>query len=162
HFVATPPPTLQLSSHISADGRPPGLLFAGTIDLSAMPGALADVVGRQLQPLSGPIVLKDNGATLHSIDLAAPIANQVDLGIATVAELSFNVRTELVHNVQRHTYSAIPYLELGAAIPFTAQGPAHQTPVSVHLTSLDDDIRFSADLTSALDAGLDEIKSLTN
>ncbi|HEY0321630.1 MAG TPA: DUF6603 domain-containing protein [Pyrinomonadaceae bacterium] len=162
-FSASPqPPTLYLNSHDGQDGKSRGLFFEGTIDLNAMTGGLASLAGRQYQTLSGPITLKKKGSELHAIDLVAPVSNQVEMVIATVNELRFKVASRLNFSPLSDNYFIVPYVELGAEIPFSAKGQTHSLPLAVQIYNLDSAIRFTADINGSIDAALDELESLTN
>jgi hypothetical protein len=169
-FAAADPdqkPTLFLCTHDTPDGLlHKGLSFKGVLDLKETVGFLASLAGRQFQPLSGPVVLKENGSKFYDIELVAPVSNEVDLSIASVKELSFKVGSRLDFNVAREDYYATPYIELGAAIPFNTktggQTQNHHIPISVQITDLNRDFRFKAELNDTIDATLDELTSLTN
>jgi len=158
-FSNTPAPQLILNSD---DKTHQGLFFVGTIDLSAMTAGLAGLLGIATLKISGPLVLKDNGATLQDIDFTAPDIGPINLGIATVTHLAFAVKSQFILNRIRKSSFIAPYMLLSTEIPFTSQGKSHAIPVSVRVVDLQSDIRFSADPTALIVAGLDDLESLTN
>jgi hypothetical protein len=160
HFVATGDnqPKLFLNTRQTEDG-PKGLTFKGVLDLDAMSGGLATLLGQPHQQLSGPIVLKEKGSKFHSIDLVALISH-IDLKIAKVEELSVKIGSRLNFLKSKQKYEATPFLELGAAIPFSTQKIPISARVSARARSFNTGFRFQADLSKAIDAGLDELKGL--
>ena len=158
-FSNTPPPQLVLNSD---DKTHQGMSFAGTIDLGAMTAGLAGLLGISTLKISGPLVLKDNGATLKDIDFTAPDIGPINLGIATVTHLGFALKSQFINNRIRKSSYIAPYILLSTEIPFTSQKKSHPIPVSVRVLDLESDIRFSADPTALIDAGLDDLESLTN
>lgn len=158
-FSNTPPPQLILNSD---DKTHQGMSFVGTIDLSAMTAGFAGLLGISTLKISGPLVLKDNGATLKDIDFTAPDIGPINLGIATVTHLGFAIKSQFITNRIRKSSYIAPYMLLSTEIPFTSQGESHPIPISVRVVDLQSDIRFSADPTALIDAGLDDLESLTN
>jgi hypothetical protein len=112
--------------------------------------------------ISGPVILKENGSSLEKIDFTAPDITNINLGIAMVARVSFAVSNLLIYNALRKRYFVTPYILLSTEIPFKAQNTSHPIPGSVRLVDLKADVRFSADPTELINAGLDEIRSLAN
>ncbi len=158
-FSNIPPPQLTLNSD---DKTHQGLSFNGTIDLSAMTAGLAGLLGISTLKISGPVALKDHGATLKDIDFTAPDIGPINLGIATVTHLGFAIKSQFITNRVRKSSYIAPFMLLSSEIPFTSQGNSHSIPVSVRVVDLQSDIRFSADPTALIDAGLDDLESLTN
>ena len=161
-FSNAPPPQIILNSHDETPTTHQGIFFSGTIDISAMTGGLAGMLGIMNLKISGPVILKENGSSLEKIDFTAPDITNINLGIAMVARLSFAVTNLLIYNTLRKRYFVAPYILLSTEIPFKAQNTSHPIPVSVRLVDLEADLRFSADPTELINAGLDEIRSLAN
>jgi len=160
-FAATPEPTFFLYSH-SEPGGAQAINFTGTIDLNLLTGGLASLAGRQWQPLAGTVILKNKGSELYEVDLVAPVSRHVDMIIGSVDELRFKIGSRISYNPLDDTTFIVPYIELGAELPFTAKGEKHKLPIAAQILNPDSGIRFTADLTSSIDAALDELKSLTN
>jgi hypothetical protein len=164
----SPAPQLQLRSQPGSPGQP-SLPFSGTLDLERMTGGLAGLIGRKEQPLSGGFELADGGKTLAQIALTAPVAQSVDLKIATVEELSFTVGAYILPDIERKTIQASPFVGLGASIPFSvkasggspSQSINHHIPIKAMVADFGRDLRFSADLSDVIDAGLEELTQLT-
>jgi hypothetical protein len=162
-FASAPPPRIVLNSHAQTPGTHQGLFFAGTIDINAMTGGLAGVLGINDLNISGPVILKKNGSILHNIDFTAPDIARINLGIVDEPlTVSFALNNLFIYNTLRERYFVSPYILLSTKIPFKAQGASHSIPVSLRLADLESDQRFSADPTQLIDAGLDEIQSLAN
>jgi hypothetical protein len=161
-FSDSPKPTLFLRSHDDGDDNKAGMSFTGDARLGSMAFGLSGFLGLQNQTISGSVTLKKNGSELHAIDFQAEPARGINLGIATIDEVSFKIKNRLDYNPVRQSFYALPYIELDAKIPFKAQGKQHGLPVAVQIFNLNSDIRFTADFTDSIDAGLDEIKSLMN
>jgi hypothetical protein len=159
-FLASAPPQLQLDSDLQKEQV--RLDFNGIIDLNAIDSGLANLIGRSQQRLDGKIELAENGSSLRHFDLTAPISEQVDLGIAKVDQLSFEIGGNLTYNFIEDRYSLIPYIGLGARIPFKIQGSLYHIPVAAQIADLGRDFRFNADLTEGIDAAMHEISVLTN
>ncbi|HEX8068861.1 MAG TPA: DUF6603 domain-containing protein [Pyrinomonadaceae bacterium] len=160
-FSPPTPPRLRLDSrgHV---GGPAVLTFDGLLDLSAASGGLARLVGRSEQPLSGTLRVQQNGGQLSAIALTARDSAQVNLIIITVERLTFTVGSDLTYNALDDDFSAVPYVQLGADFPFSAQGRHYDLPISVSIADFGRAFRFSADPTSTFDAGLQELAQLTN
>lgn len=161
-FSNSPPPQIVLNSTNEPPDKHQGMFFAATIDLNAMTAGLAGVLGIANLDISGPVVLKDHSSTLQAIDFIAPVIKSINLGIAHVSDLTFAVKSQFISNPLRKTSFIAPYILLSTEIPFKSQGEDHPIPVSVRVVDLESDIRFSADPTHLIDAGLDELESLTN
>lgn len=160
-FLPSAPPRLHIASRGRA-GAPAALTFDGLLDLDGASAGLAGLVGRGELPLSGSAVVRKNGAVLSGITLTAPPSGSVDLGIVKVEGLTFTVGSDLTYNFLEDSYSAVPYVRLGAHFPFSAQGQSYSLPVCVRVADFGRDLRFSADLTSAVAATREEISRLTN
>ncbi|MBK9711335.1 MAG: hypothetical protein IPO81_08400 [Kouleothrix sp.] len=160
-FSPSSPPQIYLCSHQGQDGRGPGMILEGLVDLAATTGGLAALVGRQSQMLAGPVDIGQQGSIFYGIDLDAPPSPSVELEVARVERLSFKVSNYLGYNARRDTYYAIPYIQINAEIPFTAQGTARKIPIEAQMTSLNEDFHFSADLADFGKAALDELKALS-
>ncbi len=160
-FTDSPSPILRLRSH-PQDDQTVGMSFQGILNLDTMTGGLADLTGRSQQALSGLIELKEHATQLTKIEWTAPVSEQVDLGLVTVEALTFTIGGYLTYNFIDDVYSTIPYVRLGAAFPFQAQGVQHHLPVAVDIFDLGRAFRFSIDLNEAIDAALHEISSLTD
>lgn len=158
-FKPSSPPRLYLRSHAS-EGNQSGMSFEGTLDLSAMTGGLASLVGRSEQPLSGALSIRKGGRSLRQVEFTAPVSEHVNLGVATVNKLAFKVGSHPAYNFIKKRYSTIPYIKLSAEIPFSDDGQ-RSIPVAVEIADLSRGFRFSANLTQALDAGLEEVSKLT-
>lgn len=159
--MAPAPPTLYLLSNPQQD-RNIGLSFEGVVDFSAMSGGLAGLLGLQTQPIKGAIVLKNGAKQFQSINLESPEITNVNFWIAKNCSVQLKIANYLLQNPFSKIYSAIPYIEMDSAIPFQAQGKSHTLPIAVQITNFDGDMRFQADLSSAIDAALDEISALAN
>jgi len=165
-FSSDPPPKIILYSHGEPGNEGPGMYFDGELNLSEMSAGLFDALGLPAKvAISGPVVLKENASKLYDIDLLAKQDIQgVPLGIANNVTLAFGLRSRLGYNRRRNSYFIIPYIVLGAKIPFAVQKNSHSIsysiPVWVQVTNFKSDIRFSADLTEGIDAAVDEIGGL--
>jgi hypothetical protein len=160
-FLPASPPRLRLDSRGNADASA-ALTFQGLLDLNAASAGLAGLIGRTEQSLSGSADVQKHGAVLTEVALTAPVSEQVNLIIVTVERLTFTVGSDLIYNAVDDKFSAIPYVQLGAEFPFSAQGQDHSLPIAVRVADFGRDFRFSADLTSAISAGLQELSKLTN
>ena len=162
-FATTPAPLLVLNSHAQPPDTPQGVFFTGSIDLNKMTGGLAGVLGIDALKISGPITLQKNGSVLEKIDFTAPDIPNINLGIVDKPlKLSFALTNHFILNTISQEYFVSPYLLLSTEIPFSVKGTTHSIPISLQLTDLESDQRFSADPTQLIDAGLDEISSLAN
>ena len=130
-FSNAPPPQIILNSHDERPTTHQGIFFSGTIDISAMTGGLARMLGIMNLKISGPVILKENGSSLEKIDFTAPDITNINLGIATVVRVSFAVTNLLIYNTLRKRYFVAPYILLDTEIPFKAQNTSHPIPVSV-------------------------------
>lgn len=160
-FLASAPPRLRLDSQGNADA-PAAVTFEGLLDLNAASAGLASLIGRTEQPLTGANGVQKSGKVLSRVELTASVSEQVNLIIVTVEKLTFTVGSDLVYNALDDKLTAVPYVGLGATFPFSAQGQDYGLPVAVRIADFGRDFRFSADVTSAIDAGLQEISKLTN
>ncbi|KAF0248616.1 MAG: hypothetical protein FD167_1983, partial [bacterium] len=162
-FVASPAPQLLMYSHDGQDGgRTQGLYFDGVFDLSALTAGLANLINRPTQAISGPITLKEKGSKLYAISLVAPISKDIDLGIIKAKELRFEIASSLFRSGPSKRYTILPYLSLSINFPFSAQGKTYNLPISANSIDPQSSVRFSIGLTDAIDAGLEELKQLTN
>jgi hypothetical protein len=160
--TANYPPQLVLRTHEGTDGQRPDLTFKGVLDLKATTGGIGSVIGQTFQPISGPIVLKENGSKFHDIDLVADaITDPVDLHIAKLEELTFKVGSQLQAYSPTKKY-AMPFIQLGAKIPFQSKSGPRKIPISARATNLDSGFRFQADLSAVIDTAIEELTSLTN
>lgn len=57
-FATTSEPQILLNTHSQSPTTQQGMIFAGTIDIDAMSGGLAGVLGIQNLYISGPVILK--------------------------------------------------------------------------------------------------------
>lgn len=160
-FADSLPPTLYLYSDLGDDGRRAGLRFEGGLDLDVMTGGLSSLLGRQYQSISGPFVLKQQGAELSNFDLTGEAASGVNLGVADKVDLTFSVGGWLGTSPYDGEEYILPYLTIGANIPFTAQGESHVLPVTLTIFNLQGDFRFETNLTGLVDAAVDEVEALT-
>lgn len=160
-FTDSPPPTLYLYSDPGEDKRPAGLTFAGSLDLNAITGGLAGLIGRSTQPVTGSFALQQQGSELDSFSMSGEVASGIDLVVAKNVELSFGVGAWLGTSPYDGESYFLPYLELGTTVPFSAQGESHPLPVTLTIFDLKGDFRFETDLTGLVDAAVDEIKALT-
>src|SRR5215217_1256639 len=161
-FSNSPPPQIVLNSTNEPPDKHQGMFFAAILDLNAMTAGLAGVLGIANLDISRPIVLKDHGSTLQEVDFVAPVIKSINLGIAHVSDLTFAIKSQFIFNPLRKTSFITVYILLSTEIPFKSQGEDHPIPVSVRIVDLESDVRFSADPTHLIDAGLDELESLTN
>ncbi|MDX2030919.1 MAG: DUF6603 domain-containing protein, partial [Blastocatellia bacterium] len=159
-WMISTPPQLQLLS-VPIGSLSAGLSFNGSVDLNRTVGGLASLVGRSEQPVAGILTVKEGGGSLRSLQLEAPISEHVDLKIATVDQLTFKVGSNTYFDVNAWRFVAVPFVGLSARIPFQSQGNSYAIPVSAKIADLGRDIRFEADITDAIDAGLHELSSLT-
>lgn len=157
-FAADAPATLTLRSH--RDVRPAGLSLEGNVDLGAVTGGLADLLSLGRLPLDGTVTLAGRGSRLNGVTLNALVAPQLDLGIATVEEVQMGLATRLAYNTVRKRWDASSFLTLALEIPFTAAGKPRSLPLRAEVADSTGLVRFSADITDSVDAGLDEIWGL--
>ncbi|HLM66757.1 MAG TPA: hypothetical protein VK358_04475, partial [Longimicrobium sp.] len=156
-FAAAPVATLLLSS---ADAGGPAVAVAGTVDLAAATGGLAELLGLATLQTRGTARLAAQGREFHELALTATAAERVDLGLFTVERVTVGVGTALRHDPLRKKTVASSFVRLGATFPFLARGVPRGLPVSATVYDLGGRIRFSADLNDAVDAALDEIQNL--
>lgn len=162
-FAATPAPLIVLNSHARPPDSPRGISFSGAIDLKTMTGGLSELFGIDAIKISGPAVLKKNGSVLQQIDFKASDIPNINLGIVDKPlTVSFTLTNDYILSTLDQEYFVSPYILLSTEIPFTVQGTTHSIPISLRLTDLESDQRFSADPTQLIDAGLDEISALAN
>jgi hypothetical protein len=161
-FSGTRPPVISLSSHGATSGKSKGMFFEGALEPNSLAAVMAGFIGAKEQILSGPVKLKEKGSKLQQVDLAIPPVESVDFGIAVVKKLEFKMGSANGYSPHKKRDLTLPYIELAAKIPFTARGKEREIPVSVQIVNLESDIRFSADLSAGIDAGLDELKNLAN
>ena len=161
-FSNFPPSQIVLNSNDETPDIHQGMFFTGNIDLSAMTGGLAGLFGITTLNITGPVTLTEQGATLEDIDFIAPDINSINLGIATVSHLGFAIKSQFIFNAIRKNSFISPYILLSAEIPFKSQGKPHAIPISVRIVDLETDIRFSADPTQLIDAGIEDLESLAN
>ncbi|HLF26432.1 MAG TPA: hypothetical protein VJG32_08850 [Anaerolineae bacterium] len=159
-FAFTDPnsaPTVSFQSHDQ-----PGLTLTGLLDLAAMTGGLSALTGRSQQPLSGSVKLAQSGQLVEEMNLVSPVSKQINLGIAEVDELTFEMGSHLGYSVFGNREFPLPYIGLSAEIPFTAHGKQRRIPVAAELATLNGAMRFSLNLTEGVDALLDEISALAS
>ena len=163
-FSQTPQAKLLLSSHSSqcTSDLPAGMFFEGAIDLDSTTAGLSRFLGLQNILVKGPIVMKENATKFCGINLEGGELTGVDLKIAKDCKISFSIGSSLFADKLNKEYAAVPYIELDAEIPFSAQRKHHTIPLSVKITNFHSDIRFAANISEAIEAGLDELKALTN
>lgn len=159
-WVAAGPPRLQLLS-VPDTSLPAGLSFNGSLDLDKCVGGLGGLLGRKEQTLTGALTVKAGGASLRAVEIDAPLSEHVDLQIATVDQLTFKVGSNLYYDFIERRYVAVPFVGFSASLPFQARGKNYAIPMSVEIADLGQDFRFQADVTGAIDAGLNELSSLT-
>lgn len=161
-FATTPAlPSIYLLSDPD-QGRNSGLSFEGNIDLTTMSGGLSSLLGIGNQSIKGPVILKNGASLFQSIEFDGPAINNVNLWVAKNCTVEFKIANYLFENPYSNSNAAVPYIEMDLVIPFTAQQKPYKIPLSVSITNFDSDIRFQANLSDVIDAGLEEISSLAN
>lgn len=159
-FNSSPlPPSLFLLSDQEGDHNM-GLSFAGDINFKSMSSGLSALLGIESQSIAGPVVLKNSGADLVSFDLIGPEVEGVDLLVAKDVNVTFKVGSFQLPDPFAESSSALPFIELATAIPFTSSGQQYTIPISVKIINLQTFIRFSADITGAVDATLEALSTL--
>ncbi len=158
-FAATYPPTLYFFSD-TINGHQAGLTFAGSIDLNALTAGLNTLLGRQYQALSGTFLLTQQGDTLSDFTITGEVASGINLGVTQNATLNVGITGWSAVSPYDGWHYTLLSLVFSATIPFTANGINRTLPISLSLASLTGPFRFSANLSSAIDALLDEIQTL--
>ncbi len=153
-------PTLALYSHDSESEKQGSLHFDGKVDLSSMTGGLSELLKIDYpQQISGTITMQDNGSKVTAVDLPGNTIENVGIGgLSHTFSIGFKIGAKLYHFANAHS-AGIPYIELTTQFPFKAD---HSLSLSVKITNLESDIRFSAKIDDLIDAALDELKVLLN
>lgn len=160
-YAASPSPQLCLRSHVEGSAKA-GLSFDATLDLDKMVPGLSALLKRSRQPLHGTLDVKEGGGSLTRIELDGEVSKQVDLLIAKVEKLTFAIGSEPTYSFIAKGIVPEPFVGLAGTIPFTAQNRPHTLGVRAEIRTFGRAFRFEADLTSTIDAALDELSSLAN
>ncbi|MDP4147706.1 MAG: hypothetical protein Q8936_25110, partial [Bacillota bacterium] len=153
-------PTIILSSHNQGDNQT-GMCFDGVINLNAMSKGLSELLKIPNQHVTGTVTMGDNGSDFQGIELNGPDITGVNLGIASDCQVSFKIGCELIPNLKKTDYTAIPYIGMITTLPFTAKGVKHNLKLCVQVSSFSNPIRFAVDMNESIDAAVDELKALT-
>ena len=137
----------------------PVIAFAGTLDFGSLSGGLKALLGLTTEELTGEIAMAKNGTELTSFALDGPALTGINLFIASDITVAFAMNAHTLP-LPGSAPAMLPYVSLGAAIPFHASGRDYSVPLSVQATSLTAPIRFDADLTDMIDASLTELAAL--
>lgn len=151
-FTGTPSMTLTSAK--------PTIAFAGTLDFGSLSGGLRALLGLTTEDLSGDLAMAKNGTVLTSFKLVGPTLTGIDLFIACNITVDFGMDGYSLPIPGGGDPALLPYVELGADIPFQASGRDYSLPLSVQATSLTAPIRFDANLTDVIDATLTELATL--
>lgn len=158
-FDMTTAPSFTVVSD-QTNPKTPSLIFCATIDLVTTNQELSQVLGKDSLEVNGDIEFESNGADIKTFLLNGPEISGVDLVVASNVTLGSGIGINLYTDHSNNTVAAIPFIKLTANIPFSAQGHEHKLPVAVQITNFDTPLKFSADINSAIDAGIDEITAL--
>ncbi len=140
--------------------HPAGMSFEGTLDFAQLSNGIATLLGITSEDLSGTMDMQGGGKTLTKFALDGPPLANIDLFIAKDVAVTFGLNAYHIQAPAATHPTLIPYIALGADIPFTAGGKKHSLPLSVRASSFNAPIRFNADLTDVIDATLDELGGL--
>ncbi|WP_337041837.1 DUF6603 domain-containing protein [Emticicia sp. 17c] len=155
------PPSLYLLSDPD-ENHIAGLSFTGEIDFKKISSGISTLLNIQTQTITGPVVLQNGAADFVSFDLTGPQITGVKLYVANNVSIDFKVGSFNLPNPFSESSSALPYIELSTAIPFSASNNQYSIPVAVKIINLKTFIRFSADITSLIEASLNALSSLVN
>jgi hypothetical protein len=147
------------SPRMTLTSAKPVIAFAGTLDFGSLSGGLKVLLGLTTEDLAGDIAMAKNGTELTSFALEGPALTGIDLFIASDITVDFGMGAHSL-SIPGRDPALLPYVKLGAAIPFHASGREYNLPLSVQATSLTAPIRFDADLTGVIDATLNELGTL--
>ncbi|WP_437324924.1 DUF6603 domain-containing protein [Sorangium sp. So ce381] len=155
------PPTLTLHTDPQSAAGAPGMALAATIDLKAMTAGLSGLLGRDSLPLSGSIVIKEQGSKLHDVHLIAPAVSSVNLGFAEANDVTLSIGMRLAYDPWTRAFGAIPWLGLATSITLgTGDRRSPPIPLSLETTSLGGPLRFQADVGDGIAAALDDLEAL--
>jgi Family of unknown function (DUF6603) len=154
---------LCLSSHDSGADCPRGLTFKCAVDIEALTAGLSKLIGVSKPTLYGTAVLSKQGSELMSITLKAPTIPCVNLGIATVNNVTLSLESDLLEPRRaagKGRRTILPYLKLTAEIPLTANRQELPLPLQLIIAGGGSAIRLSANLAHGLEALENEIQGL--
>lgn len=149
---------LLLASHDQSDAVKSGLSFRGNLQLTERLSAIEWLLGsEEFVALTGDIVLQEG---IPLITLAKRLPG-LDLGFLQLPFIAFEIGTAL-RQLPDESAEAAAQITLRSAIAFQASSGTVEIPLSTTLFLYSREAEFAANLTQALDSGLDGLSSLAN
>ncbi len=149
---------LYLSSHDVSDTVPAGLSFGGNLQLTGRMLPIAWLLGGEdFVALNGTILLND-GLPLISLTKRLP---GLELGFLELPFVAFEVGNT-IREIPDQDPEPVAGMRLSSAIAFESASGTVNIPLSTTVFLHSREAEFAANLTNALDAGLDGLSSLAN
>lgn len=149
---------LLLASHDLSDTVKQGLSFSGNLQLTDRLTAIAWLLGdEEFVALNGDIVLHE-GIPLVTLAKRLP---GLELGFLQLPFIGFELGTALRERPDQSA-EAVAQITLRSAIAFQASSGQVEIPLSTTLFLYSREAEFAANLTQALNSGLDGLSSLAN
>ncbi|HEY0603038.1 MAG TPA: hypothetical protein VGD58_09015, partial [Herpetosiphonaceae bacterium] len=147
----------------SAEGsQPPGLSFKGTLDISSSLGLFVFLLGESDETLTGNVESITRGIPVMRLDAGAARVGK-DLHVIKLGSITLALSTETLPPVrQGGPFQARVSLHVGTSLTFTAQGKPVAIPLSASIGTGSSAIRLTADPSSLVSAGLEELGALLN
>ncbi len=98
------------------EAKASGLTFDATIAIDKIPDKVRDILGIDTEKVVGPIVLKDHGKEIVSIELTGPNLLKVGLGDLGTFTLTVKISSDTLENADK-TKKVVPFVELSTFIP---------------------------------------------
>jgi hypothetical protein len=150
-------PALTLRSHAGDAQNPPGLFLDAVVDLKAISGDLATLVGIGNPHVAGTIDLVRRGSILLGLDVHEADTRTIDLGLFKV-DVGIGVSLQLVYDPTTETFEALPTLLVDAALPVTIAGS--QVVIGAEIIDLEHPIVLVAELADRGAVGLGDLAAL--
>jgi len=157
-FKEDPKPAFYLLSDAKpAKGDTPakaaGLTFDATVDVGKIPDQVKDILGIDKEKLTGPVVLKNNGKDLVSIELTGPDIVNVGMGDLGTFKLTVKVASDTLENADK-TKKVVPFVELSTFIPI--KGDVN-IEIVAKISDTSSVVRFDAKLDKVISLGFNAL-----
>jgi hypothetical protein len=153
-------PAWRLAS--TGDGaQEAGLSFQGTMDTANGLGLFIFLIGNTDEVLAGKVSAVTSG--IPTMRLAGGVRGATSLGFLTLGPINLALFTAALQpRLQERPIQPSVGLEVSTSLNFTAQGHTRAIPLRAEIREGSSAIRLDAEITQLIDAGLDELKALTN
>lgn len=159
-FSASPNVQIVLQTLPASVESPAGMMFSGTMNLAAMTSGLSALMGVSTLPVSGPVVIENNGTLITSMALSASQVSSLNLFILTIENVSFDISVSNIFISSTAPVVPAVSLTISGIYAFESISGSYEIPLSAVITSLTSNIRFSAMITGLIQAALNDLSTL--